>query len=189
MAKEKKCPEMTAGRAALLGLMDNYLKGFIDPFVSLLEIHKLMYFMQLSGENLRLRYTKGQYGPYAENLRHVLNEIEGYFIQGYADAGDKPDKQIELVPDVVKQAESFLKEHKNTLARFEKVVNLIQGFETPYGMELLSTVHWAAAKENAKTLEEAIEKTYSWNLRKKMFKREHIELAYEILKEKGWLKT
>ncbi|AQQ09931.1 RNase III inhibitor [Sedimentisphaera cyanobacteriorum] len=187
MAKKRKCPEMTAGRAALIGLMDNYLKGFIDPFVSLLEIHKLMYFMQFSGENLRLRYAKGKYGPYAENLRHVLNEIEGYFIEGYADAGDNPDKQIELIPNAVKQAESFLKGHKNTLARFEKVVDLIQGFETPYGMELLSTVHWAAEKENAKNIEQVVEKTYAWNERKKMFKKEHIKLAYEVLKDKGWV--
>ncbi len=31
-----------------------------------------MYFLQEAGEPLRLRFTKGLYGPYAENLRHVL---------------------------------------------------------------------------------------------------------------------
>jgi len=72
MVKEKKLARMTVGRAALLGLMDRYLKAVMDPFISLLEIHKLMYFMQESGENLRLNYAKALYGPYAENLRHVL---------------------------------------------------------------------------------------------------------------------
>ena len=66
-------PKMTASCAALLGLMRRYLAAVMDPFCSLLEIHKLMYFMQEVGQPLRLRYTKGPYGPYADNLRHLLN--------------------------------------------------------------------------------------------------------------------
>ena len=82
---------MTKSRAALVGLMDRYLRGLLDPFVTLLEVHKLLYFMQESGERLRLKYQKAFYGPYAENLRHVLHEIEGHFISGYADGGDTPE--------------------------------------------------------------------------------------------------
>lgn len=111
MAKAKKPPEMTAGRAALLGLMRRYLEAVMDPYVSLLEIHKLMYFMQEAGEPLRLQYAKGPYGPYAENLRHVLTLIEGHFISGYGDAEDDPTRQIELKPESSRQAESFLFEH------------------------------------------------------------------------------
>ena len=51
---------MTAGRAALVGLLDRYLLGLLDPFVTLLEAHKLMYFMQAAGEPLELRFSKGQ---------------------------------------------------------------------------------------------------------------------------------
>jgi len=74
----QKVPTMTPGRAALVGLMDRYLAGLLDPFVTLLEVHKLMYFMQEAGEPLRLRYVVGPDGPYAENLRHVLQAIDGY---------------------------------------------------------------------------------------------------------------
>jgi len=45
------------------------------------------------------------------------------------------------------------------------------GFETPFGMELLATVHWVCAREGAKTAEEAIELTYAWNERKRAFDR------------------
>jgi len=69
-----------------------------------------MYFTQEAGEPLRLQFAKGPYGPYAENLRHVLHAIEGYFISGYADGGDAPDKQLELVPGAVADADMFLKE-------------------------------------------------------------------------------
>ena len=88
--------EMTAGRAALVGLVDRYLRGLLDPFVTLLDVHKLLYFIQAAGEPLKLKFAKGRYGPYAENLRHVLNAIEGHLISGYADGGDAPDKQLAL---------------------------------------------------------------------------------------------
>lgn len=187
MPKEKKIPQMTSGRAALLGLMQRYLQAVMDPFVSLLEIHKLMYFMQESGETLRLRFQKGTYGPYAENLRHVLSSIDGHFISGYGDAEDRPDKQIEPRSDAVERAEEVLKDHPPTRVRFDRVVDLIKGFETPYGMELLSTVHWVATHDGAVSQDEAVAKTYAWSERKRMFQEAHIRIAWKVLQSKGWL--
>jgi O-acetyl-ADP-ribose deacetylase (regulator of RNase III) len=187
MVKEKTVPRMTLGRAALLGLMRRYLAAVMDPFVSLLEIHKLLYFMQESGEPLRLKYKKALYGPYAENLRHVLSHIEGHLITGYGDAEDRPDIQIELCLEAAEQAETFLKNHVNTRERFNRVVNLINGFETPFGMELLASIHWVATREDATTADDAIAKTYAWNDRKRMFQEEHIRIAWEVLEKKGWL--
>ena len=187
MVKQEETPRMTVGRASLLGLMQRYLAGVMDPFVSLLEIHKLMYFMQESGEGLELRYEKAPYGPYAQNLRHVLSVIEGHFISGYGDAEDQPDKRIELLPEAVLQAEAFLLDHPNTRERSSRVADLIKGFETPFGMELLSTVHWVVSHENALTLDEAVTQTYAWNDRKRMFEKDHLSIAWEVLESKGWL--
>jgi hypothetical protein len=66
-------------------------------------------------------------------------------------------------------------------------VDLISGFETPFGMELLSTVHWVATRENATTADLAVRNTYDWNNRKRMFQEKHIRLAWDILKRKEWL--
>ena len=187
MARLEKAPNMTVGRASLLGLMRRYLGALMDPFVTLLEIHKLMYFMQDAGEKLRLVYEKGVYGPYARNLRHVLSHIEGHFITGYGDAEDAPHKRIELKGKAADQAEQFLEAHSATRARFDRVVDLIGGFETPYGMELLSTVHWVAGREGAASADEAITKTHAWNDRKRMFRPGHIRKAWDVLRRKGWL--
>jgi len=178
---------MTVGQAALLGLMHRYLAGLMDPFVSLLEIHKLMYFMQEAGEELKLRYTKGLYGPYAVNICHVLSNIEGHFIQGYADAEDAVDKQIELLPTAVDQATVFLDRHPDTRRRFDQVADLMEGFETSFGMELLATVHWVATREGGGTVERAIAKTHAWNDRKRMCEPAQIRVAWTMLQRKGWL--
>ena len=189
MVHSGKAPGLTVGRAALLVLMRRYLAAVMDPFVTLLEIHKLMYFMQEAGEDLKLQYNKGLYGPYARNLRHVLILMEGHFISGYGDAEDNPAREINLLPDILPQAERFLEDHPSTLENFQKVVDLISGFETPFGMELLSTVHWVATREGATTTDQAVNKTYRWNDRKRMFREKHIRLARDILERKGWLRN
>ncbi len=179
-------PNMTPGRAALVGLMDRYLGGLLDPFVTLLEVHKLMYFMQEAGQPLNLGYTKAHYGPYAEKLRHVLRAVEGHLISGYADGGDAPDKQLTLVPGAVKDAEAFLANDSETRRRFDRVADLVEGFETPFGLELLATVHWVMAREAAAAPDLAITKVYNWGDHKKRFTERQISLAFAALSRKGW---
>lgn len=180
-------PEMTAGRAALVGLIHRYLDGLMDPFVTLLEVHKLMYFMQEGGQQLKLRYAKAPFGPYAENLRHVLKAVEGHLISGYFDGGDAPDKKLELVPGAVRDAETFLEDDADTRARFDRVADLVKGFETPFGLELLSTIHWVVTREGVKTIEDAITHIYAWNDHKSQFTPRQIKLAFNILANKGWI--
>jgi O-acetyl-ADP-ribose deacetylase (regulator of RNase III) len=186
IVRNRKIPNMTAGRAALVGLIRRYQKGLLDPFVTLLEVHKLMYFLQESGELLRLKYVQAPYGPYAENLRHVLNAIEGHLICGYEDGGDQPNKTIELVPGAVDDVEKFLAEQSETRVRMSRVETLIDGFETPFGLELLSTVHWVT-KHGANSLTDVISKTYAWNERKKQFTEHQIGLALNRLVQEKWI--
>lgn len=185
--KSREVPNMTAGRAALVVLMHRYLGGLMDPFVTLLEVHKLMYFMKEAGQLPKLNYEKGPYGPYSSNLRHVLKDIEGHLVSGYADGGDAPDKQLELVPGAVKDAEAFLADDSSMRASFDRVGMLVEGFETPFGLELLATVHWVASRENATNAEDAVAKVYAWNDRKKRFSPRQIGIAFETLRAKGWL--
>lgn len=189
MGKMAQAQQMTVGQAALVGLMDRYLRGLLDPFVTLLEVHKLMYFMQNAGEPLRLNYTKGLYGPYAENLRHVLKAVEGHLVSGYADGGDAPDKQLKLVPGALEDALAFIQNKAETQARFERVSNLVEGFESPFGLELLSTVHWIVSKEQVQSVEDVVAQTYAWNERKKQFSRRQIALAVAVLVQKGWIEN
>ena len=182
-------PTMTQGKAVLVDLMHRYLNGLLDPFVTLLEVHKLMYFMQVAGEPLRLRFQKAHYGPYAENLRHVLRDIEGHLTSGYADGGDAPGKRLELVPGAVEEARAFLDGHPESRKRFARVSDLVEGFESSFGLELLTTVHWVATEHPSATDEEVIAHTYGWDLRKRQFSERQIRLALQVLREKGWLTT
>ena len=180
-------PSMSPGRAALIGLMHRYLGGLMDPFVSLLEVHKLMYFLQEAGEPLKLRYTKASYGPYSENLRHVLKAIDGHFIDGYGDGGDDPPKPLEIVAGTQQQAIEFLAGHPDTEARFQRVCDLVSGFESPFGLELLATVHWLHTREQPSGLDVLVQQTYEWNPRKRQFSPRQIQLASHVLAQQKWV--
>lgn len=187
MIHNRAVPDMTPGRAALVGLIRRYLDGLLDPFVTLLEIHKLMYFMQEAGQPLRLKYTKALYGPYAENLRHVLNAVEGHLISGYGDGGDAPDKHLELVPGAVDDAFAVLERDTETKARLDRVADLVAGFETPFGLELLATAHWIMVHDSVQTVEKVVQNVHAWNEHKKRFSPRQITLAVDVLSRKGWV--
>jgi len=183
---------MTSARALFIKLMDAY--AALQYSRTLLEVQKLAYFLQEAGEPLRLKYEAGHYGPYAANLNKVLEVMEGHFIRGYGDQ-QKPDAEIELLPGAVEEATNFLAGRTESIARLERVARLIEGFETPYGMELLATVHWVShlggpgAATPATSPEEAIPQIHAWNPRKQqVFRPEHIHVAWRQLEEQGWLR-
>jgi len=180
-------PRMTVARALFIRLMHQYSK--MAYRLTLLEIQKLAYLLQEAGEPLRLKYEAGHYGPYAHNLNKVLEILEAHYIKGYGDS-QKPDVEIKLLPGAIEEADAFLLEQVESTRRLNRVSGVIEGFETPYGMELLSSVHWVSNHgfQPAKNVNEAIEAISKWTSRKsKIFQPDHIITAWKRLETCGWL--
>ena len=178
---------MTLGRAAILKSMDTYRD--LNYGLTKIEVQKLGYFLQVAGQDLGLQFEKHLYGPYSEQLRHALNRMEGHFIVGLGDGS--VDSEIEPAADALTEANAFLSangslEINQRLARLEA---LIDGFQSPYGMELLSTVHWVAQHElGVNSSETALSAIGNWNARKKkLMKPVHVRAAWERLAEQAWI--
>jgi adenine-specific DNA-methyltransferase len=183
-------PALTAARARVIEVLAAYLS--LGYELTLLEVQKLLYMLQAAGEPLKLRYVKHLYGPYADNLRQVLARFEGHYTQGYGEGRDQPETPIEVLPGAAEAASQFLAAARGDGEdeRLARVVRLIEGYESPYGMELLATVHWVAANDEppARTLDEAIERIHAWNERKRqLMPRDHIAQAWARLHDQGWL--
>jgi len=179
-------PNMSRGRALVLSLLGLY--GAAGYRHSLLEVQKLTYFLQAAGEDLNLGFQKYHYGPYAEKLNHVLQRIEGHYIRGYGDRSQAAE--IAVLDDGRIEAEAFLSKDETAKERLERVAELIEGFETPYGLELLSTVHWIMTHDQqaASDPERVIEAGKSRNPRKATVMREpHIRTALNHLRQHGWV--
>jgi O-acetyl-ADP-ribose deacetylase (regulator of RNase III) len=181
-----KRPALTRTRALLIRILEQY--GIPGYQLTMLEVQKLAYFLQASGESLRLTFVKHKYGPYAEALNHVLQRIEGHYLRGYGDRSR--EAAISPMPRASEEARVFLEGDAQAEERLERVSDLIFGFESPYGMELLATVHWIAQEDQAAAVDPdvAVQRVHEWSEHKRVtFRPEHIRTAWERLHQNGWL--
>ena len=91
------------------------------------------------------------------------------------------------MPGAIEDAQEFLTQHPDTRTRFEKVSQLVEGFESPQGLELLATVHWLSKHEPVQSTEELVQKVHSWNARKQMFTARQIAIAEQVLTNQSWI--
>lgn len=181
-------PRMTPSRALLLASMARYRETGYDARLSLIELQKLAYFLQVAGEPLRLDYAAHDYGPYADNLRKALRNMEGHLTSGVGDGHNSPETPIEILPGALEEALVLIESREDSKARLERVTKLIEGFETPFGMELLASVHWVLTRHGSNELDEAVAGVHAWTERKRsIMKPAHIRAAWQRLYEQGWV--
>jgi O-acetyl-ADP-ribose deacetylase (regulator of RNase III) len=183
LKKEEKlsASRLTPVRAMLLQLLYHYRA--LGEFTSEFAAEKLSYFLQRFGEKqLRLNFQKGAYGPYSGKVRHILYAVNGYYLKGYEQKDAKPFEPLEIIVEKALEVQEYIKnnlgieEHK----RLEEVALFIQGFESPYGLELLATVDLLI--EENRSFDAALILQKLWSERKKdIFPQKHIELAVQHL--------
>ena len=153
------------------------------------EIHKLAYLLQLAGEPLKLQFAKTASGVFAANLSLVLRQLEGHYLQGYDDRD--PWAEIQLMPGAIATAHAVLLNILDAQETLKRVSDLIEGFESPYGLELLTIVQWVTQEDlqAAADVGAAIKKTQSWSLEAERLKPQHIQRAWQSLRELNWSLT
>jgi len=184
-SKTKK-PNLTPARAMVIAILNRY--KILGYDLTLLEAQKLVYFLERFGEPLRLQFSKGIYGPFSEKLTHVLNDMDGHYLYGMKQKTAKPLDKITIKKEELENVYGFIETNctPEQKARLESVYNLIEGFESPLGLELLATVDYVIQHESGDELFTEFElenKVYSWSERKrKIIKKEYIDIAFERLK-------
>jgi len=181
-----KRPKMSWAKALLVQLMEHYrAPGYR---LTMLEVQKLAYFLQASGLDMKLNYSKNRLGPYSEKLNYVLQPMEGHFIRGYGDRS-RQSLGIVLLPGAAEAAHKILAHDEEAQVHLRRVARLIEGFETPYSMELLASVHHVVHENPAimNDLGSVIAAVQSWTQRKQLlFTPEHIRVAWQHLRDEGW---
>ena len=182
-------PNMTPGRAATVALVDAY--GALEYPLTAIEVQKLAYFGAEAGLLDRLEFVAHQFGPYAEALHHVLRDMDGHFVTGVGDR-DQVRTELALLPGALDEARETLAEQpaeRQLDARLDAVRDLIEGFETPYGMELLATVHWVMNRAPGALDDVAatVRSVHAWSDRKRrQMPAADVEEAWRHLREQGW---
>jgi O-acetyl-ADP-ribose deacetylase (regulator of RNase III) len=184
-----KTPAMTGRVAVLLVALDRYLQHAqlqeVRDGISELEIQKVAYFLQVLGAPLNLRFARGTCGPYSEDLTHLLSAIEGHYLVGLGDRSAPVSqlRPINFTPDTIEQATAALASQPAGTERLHALLDLVDGFETPYSLELLATVHFAAMQEPpSREPRDLNSRVTAWSLRKaRLFTEQHVGLAADRL--------
>ncbi len=165
---KKERVKLTPARAMLLAVLYELVKN--GEFVSEFSAEKIAYFLQRFGAKnvFNLEYKPNFYGPYSGKVKHLLYYLNGSYILGYSSKDKKPFEEIGLVMDSENEVLEYLKNLPNQeyLEIIEKTKNFLDGFYSPFGLELLSTIDYISEKENTKDSEMIISKLNDWSNRK-----------------------
>lgn len=154
VAKRTGVEKLTPARALIAELVRRY--WVLGMECSLLEIQKLAWFLERAierynpGDNpLDLQFAAHKYGPYANRLDHLLNNLDGSYLHSEKRISDADPLDVIWFDDERKAfVQTYLKsEAKAYTQALESTAALIDGFESPFGMELLATVDWLLARE------------------------------------------
>jgi O-acetyl-ADP-ribose deacetylase (regulator of RNase III) len=152
VAKRAGVEKLTPARALIAELVRRYWVMGME--CSLLEIQKLAWFMEREIEKcglpaLDLRFKAHKYGPYADRLRHLLEGLDGSYLHSEKRISDADPLDVIWFDDERKTfVQTYLRsEAKEYTKVLESTAVLIDGFESPFGMELLATVDWLLARE------------------------------------------
>lgn len=153
IAKRTGVEKLTPARALIAELVRRY--WVLGMECSILEIQKLAWFLERSIERanlkpLDLRFLPNKFGPYADRLRHLLEGLDGSYLHCDKRISDADPLDVIWFDDKRKTlVQSYIKsEAKEYLPVLEETSSLIDGFESPFGMELLATVDWLLTKED-----------------------------------------
>jgi len=179
-----KTAKLTPARAMLLYLLFNYES--VGEQSSLFVANKLAYFLQRSGEKLKLNFEAHHYGPYAVQLNHVLLYLNGVYLSGMEQNEVKPFEPIQLNYSKLDEVQNYI---ENELAveqkqRLKDVLLLIHRFESSFSLELLATVDYIVNQNSTENISEILDTISKWSNRKtELFKEEYVSIALNHLKD------
>jgi O-acetyl-ADP-ribose deacetylase (regulator of RNase III) len=154
VAKREGVKKLTVARALIAEVIRRYWVLGIE--CTLLEVQKLAWFLERSirrrglADVLQLRFQADRYGPYSPRLNHLLDALDGSYLRSdkrISDCGPMDtiafaDGEADVVAIFLRTAEA-----KPYAAALDDTDTLIDGFQSPLGMELLATVDWLLTKE------------------------------------------
>lgn len=196
VAKRRGVEKLTPARALIAELVRRY--WVLGMECSLLEIQKLAWLLERAivaeglDNPLDLRFEANRYGPYADRLRHLLDGLDGSYLQSEKRINDCGPLDVIWFNDAKRDKVALYlnTEARDYLPALEKTAALIDGFESPFGMELLASVDWLLAEsQTTPDPESVMEGVRHWpggarsaQRKLKLFDRAKVELALERLK-------
>jgi O-acetyl-ADP-ribose deacetylase (regulator of RNase III) len=182
----KKEYGLTNARAMLLYALFRYER--LGEVATVFAANKLAYFLQKSGEPLKLQFVPYVYGPYAQAVEKVLYALNGKYLKGMEQMKARPFEALQLNYERYHEVESFINNNLSSgqKERLESLFKVIEGFESSLSLEILASTHYLKSTNSDLTEDQLFNKIQGWNERKRnLIKKEYINLALNHLHNYG----
>ena len=186
---ENREVKLSPAKAMLLYLLFDYTR--LGESVCEFSAQKLGYFLQRLGETqLKLDFQKHFYGPYSNQMAHLLYSLRGAYVTGMEQRKNRPFDELGLRIDRKVELDKYIENElpASERKRLDQVLQLVEGFQSPFGLEVLSTIDYLIAE--GKGFETAAIRAglEAWSARKaRQIKDFHIERAVARLRENAAL--
>ena len=183
---KKKEVNLTPARAMLLYALFKYER--YGEYATVFTANKLAYFLQQSGENLRLKFEPYTYGPYAQAVDKVLYALNGKYLKGLEQMQAKPFEPLELNYEKFDEIKEYIEQNikQEQKDRLESLFNVIEGFESTLSLEILSSVHFITKENPTIERNKIVDKIREWNKRKEsLITENYVNIAYNHLEDYG----
>ncbi len=183
---EKKEVNLTAARAMLLYGLFRYEQS--GELANVFAANKIAYFLQESGEPMKLHFVPHHFGPYDQRVEKVLYALNGKYLTGLEQMSAKPFEPLQLNYDKADEVREYVERRltDQQRERLDSVFELIAGFESTLALEVLSSIHFLLAKDGTLSTSDLLARVQSWNERKKaLIKEEYVNLAIDHLRSHG----
>lgn len=178
--------KLTAARAMLLYALFKYER--FGEYSTVFTANKIMYFLQQSGENLKLQFEPYTYGPYAQAVEKVLYALNGKYLTGLEQMQAGPFEQLKLDYSKYDEIKEYIDRNleSDQKQRLSNLFRVIEGFESTFSLEILSSVHFLKRSNPSMDKKEILNKIHDWNSRKRTLINDyHVDLAFEQLENYG----
>jgi O-acetyl-ADP-ribose deacetylase (regulator of RNase III) len=147
--KKVEAVELTPARAMIAEIVRRY--GVLGLGCTLIEVQKLAWFLKRNIDRLRLedplqlKFVADKYGPYSDKVRHLLKTLDGSYLHCEKRLADtRAFESIWFDSGKRAAVEKYLASEidESYVQAVDRTAKLIDGFESPLGMELLGTVDW-----------------------------------------------
>ena len=196
VARRRGVEKLTPARALVAEMVRRYCLLGID--CSILEVQKLGWFLERGvrrfrvADPLKFRFEANKYGPYSHNLTKLLDSLDGSYLRCDKRLADADPLDLiwfnEAKHDLL-QAYLISGEGKEFSRVLAWASTAVDGFESPLGMELLSTVDWMMQRDKIEpTIDGVIDGLKGWpggetagQRKLKIFDRRLVEIALDKL--------
>lgn len=166
VSSDKKV-HLTPARAMLVYMLDRLQKEGNEA--TAFSAVKSVYFLQKFGAEtiFRMKFERYVYGPYCDQVRHVLHAIDGGYIRGFADMSKRPFEPFDIIPEKMNEVKYMVESDILLNDIVTRTCQFLDGFWDDFSLELMSSVDFLIAESPDSTIDEVYDRLGAWTERKK----------------------